>query len=97
MTLRWLAIGFAAVGVAGLTMSAVGPAHARAKHRAPAACVDRPAPFSWHGFFHNGRPQPNGCAPAVIEAGQYVGQDPDANIRHQLRRDPNTGYTNNAP
>jgi hypothetical protein len=38
-------------------------------------------------------PQANGCAPAVYSGGRFVGQDPDPNIRLQLRRDSdNEGY-----
>jgi hypothetical protein len=91
MKLRWLVIGIAGLGITG--MIAADQALARTRHKVPPACADRPTSFSWQGFFFNGRPQPNGCAPAVIEHGEYVGQDPDVNIRTQLRRDPTTGYT----
>lgn len=38
-------------------------------------------------------PQGNGCAPAVYSGGRFIGQDPDPNIRLQLRRDSdNEGY-----
>lgn len=79
--------------VAGLGMAAVDAAQARTKHRAKARCVDRPMEFSWGGIFTNPAPQPNGCSPAVYEYGKYVGQDPDPFIRHELRRDPRTGYS----
>lgn len=92
MKLVWLIIAIAALAVA-----ATVPASARAKHHRHRAyrahCVDRPKPFSW-GFVLPGSPapEPNGCAPPVYEYGLYVGQDPDPNIRFQLRRDPATGY-----
>jgi hypothetical protein len=95
MTTRWLV--FAGLGIAGLTMFAAQPAEARTRHKVPAACVDRSTPFSWHAFFFNGAPQPNGCAPAVFERGEYVGQDPDPNVRLQLRRNPDNGYTYRGP
>jgi hypothetical protein len=91
MNLRWLVL--AGLGIAGASMIAALPADARARQKTPAACADRPTPFSWEKFFFNGRPRPNGCAPAVFEYGDYIGQDPDPNIRAQLRRDPSTGYT----
>ena len=77
---------------AGLAVVATDPALARAKHKAPRHCVDRPQTFTWGGIFTNSAPQPNGCAPAVYERGRFVGQDPDPNIRFQLHRDPDTGY-----
>jgi len=89
--------GWLAVASAGVALLAADPALARSKHHArppvPPQCVDRPIEFSWLGVLLNGRPQPNGCAPAVHEYGQYIGQDPDPNIRFQLMRDPETGYT----
>jgi hypothetical protein len=87
-------IGWLAVATAAVALVAADPAFARKRHRPapPPQCVDRPYPFTWGGLFFNGRPQPNGCAPAVHEYGYYIGQDPDPNIRFQLRRDPATGY-----
>jgi hypothetical protein len=85
------------IAIAAFAAAVTGPAAARAKHhrqrRHEAHCVDRPKPFSW-GFLLPGAPtpEPNGCAPPVYEYGRYVGQDPDRNIRFQLRRDPATGY-----
>ena len=38
-------------------------------------------------------PQANGCALAVHVNGKFIGQDPDPNIRHQLLREPGTGYS----
>jgi hypothetical protein len=87
MTLRWQ-IGLIAV----LALAATDPALARSRHKA-VRCIDRPANASLEGLLLNGPPRPNGCAPAVHEYGRYIGQDPDANIRAQLRRDPQTGYT----
>ena len=86
------------VAIAVLALTAADNASARVKyhrHRAYRAhCADRPKTFSW-GFLLPGSPapEPNGCAPPVYEYGRYVGQDPDPNIRFQLRRDPATGYT----
>jgi hypothetical protein len=86
------------IAVTVLALGAPGPAAARVKHHRhraqPARCVDRPVAFSW-GFLAPGAPvpEPNGCAPPVYEYGRYVGQDPDPNIRFQLRRDPATGYS----
>lgn len=83
--------------VIALTASAVlaaDPALARTKHKAPVHCIERPQTFSWSGILLNPRPQPNGCAPPVYAPGNnYVGQDPDPNIRFQLLRDPQTGYS----
>ena len=88
MKFVWLVIATAALAVI-----AAAPASARVKHRVLPHCVDRPYEFSLFGFLTNPRPQPNGCAPPVYQYGQYVGQDSDANIRFQLRRDPATGYS----
>ena len=98
MNVRWLMLWVAGLGIAGLALVAADPALARSRHKAKPACAAQPAPFSWDGLlFYNGPPKPNGCAPAVFEHGKYVGQDPDLNIRAQLRRDPDTGYTPNHP
>jgi hypothetical protein len=87
MKIRWGVIALAALGVV-----ATDPALARSRHKARPHCVDRPLQFSWWGFLTNPKPQPNGCAPPVYAYGEYVGQDPDPNIRFQLKRDPETGY-----
>jgi len=87
MKFRWVVIA-----AAGLAVVAADPALARARHKARPHCIDRPMEFSWDGFWFNPPPQPNGCAPPVYAFGEYVGQDPDPNIRFQLRRDPSTGY-----
>jgi hypothetical protein len=94
MTMRWLVIAFSGLALAGLV--AAGPAEAASKKRYKAqrvVCADNSVPFSWRGVWYNGKPRPNGCAPAVFDHGEYIGQDPDSNIRAALRRDPNTGYT----
>ena len=99
MKLGWLFVaGFLALLGSliplGLVLLASDPASARSRHRTPPQCHARPAEFSWSGFWGNRAPVPNGCAPAVFAAdGTYIGQDPDPNIRTQLRRDPNTGYS----
>ncbi len=91
----WLVI---AVAVAALALATADRASARAKHHRAHAhhhahCADRPYRFSWWGVLSNPPPAPNGCAPPVYQYGRYVGQDPDPNIRFQLKRDPATGYT----
>lgn len=88
MKLRWVVIAIASVGV-------LGSVPAQARHKIPRHCVDRSVHFSWLGFWTNPRPQPNGCAPPVFAYGEYVGQDPDPNIRSQLEREPWTGYVPN--
>lgn len=93
MKFRWIVGGVAAV-IAAIGVIAADPALARAKHKPVRHCVDRPYQFSWR-FLLPGQaePRPNGCAPAVYAYGKFVGQDPDPNIRHQLLRDPATGYS----
>jgi hypothetical protein len=94
MKMRWLVIGFSGLAVAGLVAAEPADAAARKRHKAQhIVCADSPAPFSWRGVWFNGKPRPNGCTPAVFDHGEYIGQDPDPNIRAQLQRDPNTGYT----
>jgi hypothetical protein len=87
-------IGWLVIALAGLGMIASDPALARTKHkvRVPPQCVDRPTTFSVEGLFLNPKPRPNGCAPAVYQYGQYIGQDPDANIRAYMKKDVWTGY-----
>ena len=87
MKIRWGVIALTVVGVI-----AADPALARSRHKAKPRCVDRPLQISLAGILLNQRPVPNGCAPQVYAYGQYVGQDPDPNIRFQLLRDPATGY-----
>jgi hypothetical protein len=83
------------IAIATLTVAAADAASARSKHhRARAHCSDRPYQFSWSFLLPGQRePRPNGCAPPVYAYGKYIGQDPDPNIRHQLMRDPATGYS----
>jgi hypothetical protein len=84
----WIVIAFAALVVTA------GPALARGKYKRPPQCVDQFVEFSWQNFLLglNPEPRPNGCAPPVYSDGNFVGQDPDAFIRHGLRVDPSTGY-----
>jgi hypothetical protein len=84
---------FLVLAIAALAIVVADPA--RAKHRKHAErCVDRPYEFSWRSLLPNRPgPQPNGCSPPVYQHGQYVGQDPDPNIRLQLLRDPQSGYS----
>ncbi len=94
MKSRWFLVASAVLSVV-----AAGPALASAKHHhaknrhAMAHCVDQPVAFSWD-FIWTLRPdpQPNGCAPPVYDGSRYLGQDPDPNIRYQLRRDPDQYY-----
>jgi hypothetical protein len=86
MKFRWVGIAVAAAAVI-----AADPALARVRHKARPHCIDRPYEFSWSGFWFNPPPEWNGCSPPVYVDGEFVGQDPDANIRFQLRRDPATG------
>ncbi len=89
MKFSWIVIAVAAV-IAALGVIAADPALARAKHKAqrqlrgpaisnsPGACYSRAGPSR----------SPNGCSPPVYTYGQFIGQDPDRNIRIQLLRDP---------
>jgi hypothetical protein len=90
MKFVWFAIALAALSVATAESAA-----ARAKHHPPrrAQCVDQPYQFSWGSLLPGQRaPQPNGCSPPAYQYNRFIGQDPDPNIRFQLRRDPATGY-----
>ena len=93
MKFSWIVVAGAAL-IAALGVIAADPALARAKHKAYRHCA-RPAAriFLGLGWLFNPAPQPNGCAPPVYAYGRYVGQDPDPFIRHQLQRDPATGYS----
>jgi hypothetical protein len=79
--------------LAALVMFAAAPADARVRHKQRAHCNDRAAEITVYGFFNNPKPQPNGCAQPVYSYGEYVGQDPDPNVRLNLLRDPVTGYS----
>ncbi len=93
MKFSWIVVAVAAL------VAAIGRHRGRSRcWRAPSTrprrhCVDRPYQFSW-SFLLPGSPtpQPNGCAPPVYHYGEFIGQDPDRNIRLQLKRDPATGY-----
>ena len=88
MTTKTILVAFALVLVAA-------PAFAQSRHRAASNCVDPRSRFSvLEMIFSTGpEPQANGCAPAVYSGGRFVGQDPDPNVRLQLRRDAdNEGY-----
>jgi hypothetical protein len=87
MKLQWLV-----VAVVGLGFVATDPALARARHKAKPYCDDRAAEFSWRRLWESPAPRPNGCSPPVFVDGEYIGQDPDPNIRFGLTRDPKTGY-----
>jgi len=86
MKLRCVVMAFVVLG-----LLAADPALARARHKARPHCDARPMEFSWYGFWFNPPPKWNGCSPPVYTDGEFVGQDPDRNIRAQLRRDPATG------
>lgn len=88
MKLRWLI-----VAMAGVSVLAADPALARARHKAKPQCIDHTVKFTWHKLLFGEAPRPNGCSPPVFEYGHFIGQDPDPNIRAQLRRQPSTGYT----
>ena len=76
-----------------LLAAAADPAlAAKKKKKLPPPCVESNLQFSWSFLLSGSTPQPNGCSPPVYEYGKYIGQDPDPNIRFQLRRDPATGY-----
>ena len=82
---------------AGLVLAVVlaAPAAAGTRKRVAPVCADYAAAFSLRDFIlgTGPAPQPNGCAPPVYDRGQFIGQDPDPNIRLQLRRDSvNEGY-----
>ena len=99
--------GFVAVALAGLALTlaitAADPAVARQKHHHAMRhvaqrpqCVDTRKEFSWSFLWSTGpAPQWNGCSPPVYVNGQFIGQDPDPNVRAQLRRDPDEGYRSN--
>ncbi len=85
-------MGVLIIVILALSVAAADTASARAKRQRP-RCADQPYEFSWMGILTNPRPRPNGCAPPVYQYNRYIGQDPDPNIRFQLRRDPATGYS----
>ena len=93
MKLRWL--GVVLVALAGIGIMTADPALARVRHKAKTQCADRTVHFSWWRVWDAPAPRPNGCAPPVFVGGEFIGQDPDARIRSELRRDPDTGYKQN--
>ena len=93
MKFTWLIVAIAALAVAGADQASARAKRHYRHHVSHAHCADQPVRFSWWGVLTNPPPAPNGCAPAVHQYGRYVGQDPDPNIRFQLKRDPATGYT----
>ncbi|MBS0244984.1 MAG: hypothetical protein JSR61_00075 [Proteobacteria bacterium] len=94
MKWRWLAM--ATLVLVGGGLVATDPALARKGNKARvkyARCHDALGGPTWRGIWFNTEPRPNGCSPAVFQYGRFIGQDPDSNIRFQLMRDPETGYT----
>jgi hypothetical protein len=96
MNVRWIVM---AGVIAAFSVAAADPSLADAKrhmkhHAAKHQCVDRPFEFSWGNFLFGNQPAPrwNGCSPPVYVGGEFVGQDPDPNIRNALRRNPDQGY-----
>lgn len=93
MKILWVLLAL----TAAIALVAPDPALARGKHKHRAHVISRcnPEPARpWISLFSvRSEPLPNGCAPAVYQYGTFVGQDPDPNIRAQLRRDPGTGYS----
>lgn len=91
---RWLAM--AAILAIGGGLVATDPALARKGNKAHvkyARCHDQIGGPTFRGIWFNTEPRPNGCSPSVHEYGSFIGQDPDPNIRFQLMRQPETGYT----
>ena len=94
MNWRWLAM--AAMVLVGGGLVAADPALARKGNKARvkhSACYNQAGGPTLRGIWFNEEPRPNGCSPAVYQYGRFIGQDPDPNIRFQLMRDPETGYT----
>ena len=98
MKFRWIVV--AAIGAAVL---GAGPAAAKhekyRKHYSKQYCKDRAHTFSWSEFLSFRQPVPawNGCAPPVYFNGEFAGQDPDPNVRLQLRRDMGQDYHMRGP
>ncbi len=94
MNWRWMAM--AAMVLVGGGLLATEPALARKGNKAHVkrtVCQDQVGGPTWRGIWFNTEPRPNGCSPAVHQYGRFIGQDPDPNIRFQLMRQPETGYT----
>jgi hypothetical protein len=95
MNWRWLALIAAGVVVTG-AMAAEPAFAAKAKKKAKVAktlCHDQIGGPTFRGIWFNPEPRPNGCSPPVFVEGRFIGQDPDPNIRLQLMRQPETGFT----
>lgn len=90
MKIAWML----AASLASLALIAADPTLARTKRKPVAVARCEPAPARpWFSLWSRPEPQANGCAPAVHVNGKFIGQDPDPNIRHQLLREPGTGYS----
>jgi hypothetical protein len=79
----------AALALAMVTSPAVAKKpRQHADRQVSAGCVDNwPRRSLSEIFFSFGQePRANGCAPAVHDHGQFIGQDPDPNVRLQLLR-----------
>ena len=75
-----------------LVPAAASTKHHGKRHAAHFKCVDRPYQFSWDFLWSSGNaPRWNGCAPPVYEGDRFIGQDPDPNVRIELRRNPVEG------
>jgi len=93
MQIRWLVIASAVIGVIAIDPALAGPRKAKPAKTAKPVCIDQPYQFSFDRLFFGTKPEPNYCSPPVFEYGQYIGQDPDPNIRAYLSKDPATGYS----
>ena len=99
MKIRWIVTAVTAIGITASVPALADVKHHGKRYTAQPTCVDQPVQFSWGDWFFGSRPAPkwNGCSPPVYVNGEFVGQDPDPNIRNALRRNPDQGYRNNAP
>ena len=98
MKFRWIAVALAGAVLASAgPADAVGPKHKKHwKYYTRQYCrepvVQAPSIGDWL-FGLRPKPEWNGCAPPVYRHGEFVGQDPDFNVRATLNRDPSQGYT----
>jgi hypothetical protein len=76
------------VAAVALIVAATPALAQKSRHRAATHCIDSRQPFTLVEmlFSAGSAPRANGCAPAVYDGGRFVGQDPDPNVRLQLRR-----------
>jgi hypothetical protein len=91
MTFKTL-IAAAAIALIASPVLAQAPRH---RVHAQAGCVNNWPQRSVFDILFSATPEPqaNGCAPAVYEGGRFIGQDPDPNVRLELRRNAdNEGY-----